>query len=276
MEGQDGSPHFLVGFEGETLLLAASVGISQKRHPVGGLGDGEQVVVDGFGRGVVLEQEAFFAAFDVERCGAIAKAEAVWLIDHVEDAADVYGPEAERVGLDSDERAGFNLDLRIGDADPAEIEMLPVTEGGLRGGEGCVAATDLGAGVVDGVAAQGRKGLSAILRAEGTGVAFWQRARFREQAGEGGRGGSAEREHAFLSLEDGMAGVQEGGKLGHKCRPTCWIETQQLSRGSVPCLRCGKKQQPGPKGQLSIEVLSEEPDGAIHFRGDWECQPTSN
>ena len=100
----------------------------------------------------MLDQEAFFAALDVERGGAVAEAEAVFFVDDVEDAADVEGPKAEGVGFYGDGLVGVDFYFWIGDADPAEVELLPAAEGGFGCGEGCLAVADFAAGVVADVA----------------------------------------------------------------------------------------------------------------------------
>jgi hypothetical protein len=149
--------HFGVGVAGEAVLLAAGEGIAEPDEPVCRAGDGQQVVEDGAGDGVEFDEEAFFAAFDVERGGAVGEAEAGGLVDDVEDAADVDGPEAQSrktwgVGFDGYELIGVDSGVGIGDADPAEVELLPALEGGFGGFEVGFAVADLAAGVVAGVA----------------------------------------------------------------------------------------------------------------------------
>lgn len=162
---------------GEFFLAAAGVNVAEAGEPVSRLGDGEQVVIDGAGDGVVLDQEAFFAALYVHGGGAVAEAEAGWtrrrcrLVDDVEDAADVDGPEAECVGFYGDDFALLDGCLRIGYANPAEIELQPLPEGCFRGCEGGFALADLRAAVVAGESAWAEDLFAAALGVEGDSVA---------------------------------------------------------------------------------------------------------
>jgi hypothetical protein len=168
-----------VGFAGEFSLPAAGVGVGELRHPVGGLGNGEQVVGDCFCGGVVLQQEALFAALDVLRGCSVAEAEAAGLagtvfVDDVEDAAEVEGPEAERVHFDGDNLAGLDLRFGIGDADPAEVEMAPLLHGCFCGFESGCALADLGAMAIHDIATRHLELLRAELGVERRGVVVGQ------------------------------------------------------------------------------------------------------
>lgn len=159
-----------MGVVGEAALPAAGVGIAEAGEPMRRVGDGEQVVGDGFGAGIEFEEEALFAALDMLRGGAVAKAEAIRFIDDVEDAAAVDGPEAEAVRLDGDDFAGLDLRFRIGDADPAKVEVAPLAQGGFGGFEGGDALADPGAHAVEFVEAGDLDLAGAELRVERGGV----------------------------------------------------------------------------------------------------------
>ncbi len=107
-----------MGVSGEFFLPAAGVGVGELRKPVGGLGNGEQIVVKSSGGGVVLQQEALFAALYVLRGCSVAEAEAVRLVNDVEDAAAIERPEAEGADFYGDDLTGLDLRFGIGDADP--------------------------------------------------------------------------------------------------------------------------------------------------------------
>lgn len=163
-----------MGFAGESFLPAAGVGVGELRHPVGGLGNGEQVVVESSGGGVVLQQEALFAALYVVRGCAVAEAEAVRLVDDVEYAAEIERPEAECVRFDGDDLAGLDLCFGIGDADPAEVEVAPLLHGSLGGFESGCALADLAAMAIHDIATRHLELLRAELGVEWRGVIVGQ------------------------------------------------------------------------------------------------------
>jgi len=129
--------HFGMGVAGEAALLAAGVGVAEASEPVGWAGDGEQVIPE-FAIGVLFDQEALFAGFYVEVGGAVGVAEApgfagAVFVDDVEDAAEVEGPEAEGVGFYGDYLVWGDFGFGVGDADPAELEVLPLLHGCFGG-----------------------------------------------------------------------------------------------------------------------------------------------
>ena len=155
--------HLGVRFAAEAALLASGEGRSEFDQPMRRLGNGQQIVVDLAGDGIVLDEEALFAAFDMHGGSSVAEAEAVGLVDDVENPAVVDRPEAEGVGLDGDDFSGLDGYLGIGNTDPAEIEMLPAAEGCAGCLKGLASVADLSAHVAADKAVRHMQVFGAVL-----------------------------------------------------------------------------------------------------------------
>jgi len=169
--------HSPVRVVGEFLLAAAGVWVGQFGQPISGPRNGQQIVVDRSGNRVILQQKPLFAALDVQRRCSIAEAEAVPLVDDIEDSAEVERPEAERMRLYGYDFLRLDPGLGICDPHPAQIELPPLAKGFSCGVKSLWPAADFGSGVVADVASGQVELVGSALGIEGNSVAAGQISR---------------------------------------------------------------------------------------------------
>lgn len=199
-----------MGIAGEFVLIKPRDGIAEAGEPVSGLRYGEKFIVDDVGFGVVLDEEPFFAAFDVMSTCAVAEAEALFGVDDVEDLAEVDRPESERMSFDGNCLPWFDDCFGIGDTRPAEVKLLPALKGCFGGFKGRKTFANLAASVVTNIPWRNVDRFRAVLGVKGNGVVTRQLHGVGETGFNLGGCGPAKGEHPS---QYGMASV----------RSECWM-----------------------------------------------------